>query len=75
MKHFSTDVAAAEVSDGQKFPSFIEDNYPELLKHDFKAEQPKNGVQHRITTHGPPIKCKPRAIYGEKEASGKKSLV
>ena len=71
IKQFCTEIEAAEVEEKQKFPEFINEHYPELLKHDFTAEQPKNGVQHRIITQGPPIKCKPRAIYGEKEASGK----
>ena len=51
IKQFCTEIEAAEVTDSQKFLEFINENYPGLLQHDFKAETPKNWVQHRIITH------------------------
>lgn len=45
--------------------------YPRLTQADFKLHHPSHGVQHHITTTGPPVWTRPRRLDTEKLAAAK----
>ena len=60
----------AITTDNNEFRRLLH-GYPELLTPTFSDTAPKHGVEHHITTHGPPVHARARRLPPEKLAAAK----